>query len=241
MQRSLGTRINSSYLASPERAVLDWTCARIPKSITPNHLTLFGIAGAGVVFVSYLASWFSPYYLWLASFGLFIHWFGDSLDGSLARYRGLQRPRYGYFLDTMADSFCALLILLGLGLSPFVRVDVALFCLVGYYLLLIYVFLYHHVRGVHQLSFVRLGPTEMRLALVFINLWILAEGRIRLVYLGRHFSPYDCVLALSGVISIAMFVIRMRSGLRNLQELDEGAKYYQDVFTSVSAAGRARI
>ncbi len=119
MESSLGRRSNNGYLAAREAQVLEWLCARMPAFVVPDHLTVLALAGAFITFCGFAASGYNPGFLWLASLGLVINWFGDSLDGSLARY---PRPgagrRYGYFLDCMSDAFCCLMIMIGLGLSP---------------------------------------------------------------------------------------------------------------------------
>jgi archaetidylinositol phosphate synthase len=90
----------------------------------------------------------------------------------------LQRPKYGYFLDDSVDAFCNFFIMTGLGVTLYVRMDVALFVLIGYYMLCMYVFLNNHVTGMFQLSFLALGPTELRIGLIGINTWMFAQGKI---------------------------------------------------------------
>jgi archaetidylinositol phosphate synthase len=206
MYLPLGQRLHTSFLAKWEARVLAWLCAHCPSRIVPDHMTALGLAGAFVAFCGYVATRYNPAFLWLASFGLVLHWFGDSLDGSLARYRGKERPRYGYFLDCMTDVFCCLIIMAGLGLSPFVRMDAALFTAVGYYMICIYVFLHHHVTGVHKLSFSGLGPTEMRLALIAMNVWMFVQGAVQFRIAGQGFSIYDLALIGNGLVSVAVFV-----------------------------------
>src|SRR5437868_426000 len=92
-------RIQQNVLASAERRLLNWMCARMPSWVTPDRLTALGMLGAILVFAGYAASNWLHAWLWLAIFGYGIQWFGDSMDGSLARYRHIERPRFGYFLD----------------------------------------------------------------------------------------------------------------------------------------------
>ena len=161
------TRIQNNVLARPERTVLDWLCSHMPSAITPDILTSIGVAGAVIVLAGYVGSRFDPAFFWLASVGFLVNWFGDLLDGSLARFRGVESPRYGYFLDHSADAVSILLVLVGLGFSAYVRLDVALAVLISYFLMCIYVFLYNHVSGSFQISFASLGPTELRIGLIF--------------------------------------------------------------------------
>jgi archaetidylinositol phosphate synthase len=218
MNFSSGRRVRSSVLAEPETQTLNWLCERLPSNVLPDHLTAVGIAGAFITFCSYIASYHNSAFLWVASFGLVLNWFGDSLDGSLARYRHQEKLRYGYFLDCMTDAFCCLLVMAGLGFSSFVRMDVALFSAIGYYMLCIYVFLNHHVTGIHKLSFGPLGPTEMRLGLISLNIWMFAQGQIKFMIAGQAASIYDLVLIGNGVLSVAVFVRLLMRGIEGLRE-----------------------
>ncbi|GAC1551221.1 MAG: hypothetical protein NVS2B5_07930 [Beijerinckiaceae bacterium] len=181
--------------------------------MTPDRLTVLGVGGAFLVFAGYAGSRYEPAFLWLATLGFIVHWFGDSLDGSLARHRRIERPKYGYFLDHSVDAFCNLIIMGGLGLTLYVRMDIALFVLGGYYMLCMYVFLNNHVTGLFQLSFLALGPTELRLGLIFINGWMYGQGKVGTVIGGEFFSEYDMVLAFTGIVFVAIFVVRMVSGI----------------------------
>lgn len=165
MHFSRGYRVQSNFVARRERAVLNWLCARLPQWVTSDLLTAVGICGAVLVLCGYVGTRFDRAFVWLASLGFVLNWFGDSLDGSLARYRRKERLRYGYFLDATTDAISNMIIMIGVGLSPYVRMDVALFALLGYYLLCIYVFLHYHLNGIYQLSFLAFGPTELRLVL----------------------------------------------------------------------------
>src|SRR5690606_3154596 len=127
------------------------------------------LLSAGLIFVAYALSNIDRDWLWLAVAGYVGHWFGDSLDGSLARYRAIERPRYGYFIDHSCDGLAILLILAGIGSSPFVRVDVALFAVAAYLLLAVHTFLVAKVNGDFPLSHLGAGPTEMRLLLIGVT------------------------------------------------------------------------
>src|SRR5208282_3347313 len=112
-------RVHRSWSGALERPLLRWLAAREPAAITPDHLTLLGCGGALLCGLAYVASLYSPAFLWFANLGLLVNWFGDSLDGSLARSRKKERPRYGFFIDSTTDVISELLILLGLGASPY--------------------------------------------------------------------------------------------------------------------------
>jgi archaetidylinositol phosphate synthase len=198
-------RIQNSLLSRPERWLLTWLCERCPGWISPDHLTVLGFLGACIVFGAYWASTYSPQFLWVVIFGFLLHWLGDSLDGSLARYRKIERPRYGFFVDHAVDELGNFLILAGLGLSPFVRMDVAMFTIAAYLLLSIYVFLKNHVMSTFEISFIGLSPTELRVALCLMTLGMLG-GIPKVTFIGQHFSLYDLFLLLAATIFIALFV-----------------------------------
>ena len=126
-------RIQTSLLAAPERRLLDALCRRMPDWITPDRLTAIGSAGAALAALGYVGSWWSAKFLFVSSLGLVINWFGDSLDGSLARYRRIERPGFGYFVDHAVDALNMLVFALGLGLSPYVGMAAALLLLCSYF------------------------------------------------------------------------------------------------------------
>jgi len=138
----------------------------MPAFVTPDRLSALGFAGALLVLAGYGASRVSAAWLWVAVAGYGLHWFGDSLDGSLARHRRIERPRFGHFLDHSLDAGGNALGMVGLGATRFVRMDVALFALTGYLLLTVHVLLRLRATGAMQLSFAGGGPTELRLGLV---------------------------------------------------------------------------
>lgn len=202
------TRIQANIVARQERRFLNWACEAMPGFITPDHLTGFGVFGALVVIGGYAAANIDLRFLWLAPIGYVIHWLGDSLDGSLARHRESTRPRYGYFLDHSLDALCILLMIGGMGLSPFVRLDVALFVVVGYFALSIHVFLKHHVTNTFQLSFMALGPTELRIAFVVITFWMIGGGvGAGPLTAAPRISNYDICLIVIGGVFCTLFAI----------------------------------
>ena len=169
-------RVNNSVLASAERRLIDAILPSLPSWMSPDILTGIGTFGAFVVLIGYAASNYSAAWLWLANFGLCLHWFGDSLDGNLARYRRTERPRYGYFLDQTIDVIGNFMICFGLGLSPFVDMRVALCALAGYHMVSIYVFVRANITNDFHVSVFSAGPTEIRLALLGMNIFLLLFG-----------------------------------------------------------------
>jgi phosphatidylglycerophosphate synthase len=210
-------RVQKNILASGERALLNWLCLHMPRAVTPDCLTGVGVVGAAIVLSGYVGSRFDPAFFWLATLGFVVHWFGDSLDGSLARYRRVERPRYGYFLDHSVDAICNFMIMVGLGLSAYIRLDVALFVLLGYFMLCMYVFLYNHVSGNFQLSFLALGPSELRVGLIAINCWMYFVGDAKVLVGRATFSPYDLVLGGAGIVFVVLFVVNLLIVARRLR------------------------
>jgi phosphatidylglycerophosphate synthase len=207
------TRIQQNFLAKSERRLLDWLCARLPVWLTPDMLTATGLAGALAVFAGYCLSTVDERWLWLAIGGLVLNWFGDSLDGSVARFRQIERPSFGYFIDHSCDGLSTLLILAGMGLSPYLRLDVAMFCLAGYLLLSIHAFLSARVLGELKLSHVGAGPTELRLLLIVLNLTMWALGQQTNWF--PSVSGFDVVAGGVGLALIILFIIQtIRTGRR---------------------------
>jgi phosphatidylglycerophosphate synthase len=197
-------RIQQTLLSRAERQLLNWLCARLPGWVTPDILTFLALAAAAGVFIAYAMSNESPQWLWLAVAGYVIHWFGDSLDGSLARHRRIERPRYGYFIDHSCDGLAILLILGGLGASPYVRLDVALFALTAYLLLAVNTFLIAKVMGDFHLSHLGAGPTELRLVLIGLTVTMFALGPNGRVFPG--ISGFDLFVGSVAAILLAIFL-----------------------------------
>ncbi len=197
-------RIQENLVARVERRLLNWFCARLPAWVTPDKLTAFGMFGALLVFAGYLGSNIGRDWLWLSIFGYVVHWFGDSLDGSLARFRRIERPRYGYFLDHSCDGLATTLLVVGIGLSPFVQLEVALVALAGYLLMSIHAFLSVRVLGQLRLSYLNAGPTEMRLVLIGLTLAMYFAGREYPVL--WDLNPFDLFVGGVGLLLIALFL-----------------------------------
>ncbi len=205
-QSALLIRINNSLVGVGERQALAWLVRRVPARVTPDMLTAFGIFGAALTLVGYVLTAWSPAFLWVASLGLVFHWLGDSLDGNIARFRKIERPRYGYFLDQTIDVVGNLLICLGIGLSVYVRMDVALFALAGYHALSIYSLVKACVSGRFHISLAGWGPTEMRLLIILMNTTILLFGAPQFVFAGLVMTWCDISLILMAVAFFVTFI-----------------------------------
>ena len=163
MGNEKAVRIQTSILNATEKKILVAIANRMPRKVTSDTLTFIGVLGAVVCFIGFLLSNINLQFLWLVVIGLFINWYGDSLDGTVARVRNTQRPLYGYYLDHNVDVLNEALLFIGAGLSPLVSLPVALFALTGYFALTIYTCICQIVKNEFRLTYLGLGPTEFRL------------------------------------------------------------------------------
>jgi archaetidylinositol phosphate synthase len=174
------TRLQNSFTAATERKALLWLAARLPPSINSDHLTLLGFAAMFLASCSYAFARWNSWGLLLATLCLALNWFGDSLDGTLARLRNRQRPRYGFYVDHMIDSFGALFLMGGLAASGYIDWRIAMGLLVAFLLLSIESYLASYTLGIFRLSFAKFGPTEIRILLGIANtvLFFLPSAKI---------------------------------------------------------------
>ncbi|HET8822977.1 MAG TPA: CDP-alcohol phosphatidyltransferase family protein [Thermoleophilaceae bacterium] len=202
-------------LAVPEARVLEGIAKRLPAWIKPDHLTALGVLGALGIAAAYVLSNANEAWLWAASALLVVHWLGDSLDGTLARVRKSERPRYGYYLDHLVDAFATAAIGIGLGLSPHMLLAVGFAIVVAYLILSINTYLETQAFGTFTLGYGRLGPTEARLLLIGVNT-LLALGVLK-------FGLLD-MLGIGVVAAmIAALVARAARNLKRLAQLDPAA------------------
>jgi archaetidylinositol phosphate synthase len=203
-------------LAKPERRLLRSIAARLPRSILPDDLTLLGVVASLGICAAYQLSNGSSAWLWVASVLLVVQWLGDSLDGTLARVRGIERPKYGYYVDHLVDAISTAAIGIGLGLSPYMLLSVGTLIVVVYLILSINVYLESQAFGRFSIGYGLVGPTEMRLILIALNT-ALALG------LGLDFTVVEVNLTVLDVIGLAiaavMIVLLMGRAIRNLREL----------------------
>jgi len=200
-------------LAGVERRVLRLLAERVPRMLRSNHLTVLGTLGAVGAGTAYALTTYDPAWLWVASLMLGVNWVGDSLDGTLARVRGTQRPKYGYYVDHVVDAFSTAVIGLGIGLSPYVDLGLALGLVVVYLALSINVYLESTVFGVFKISYGRIGPTEVRLLLVLLNTMLaLAPFPVGVV------ANWTLAVLLTGMV--ALFVGRFARNLYRLAKLE---------------------
>jgi archaetidylinositol phosphate synthase len=204
-------RVHDMLLGALERPALRWLAAHMPTWVKPDLLTGIGILGSVLVFLGYLLSRWSHGFLWLASVGFAVNWFGDSLDGTLARYRKIERPRYGYFIDHTVDAFTMVLVFIGLGLSPYVRLDLAGLGAVGYLLMSVLAHVGAFVSGKFQVSYVKIGPTELRVVAVGANNLVFFFGNPRLNLPVVPLTAFDLLVLL---LAVALFVVFLVTAVR---------------------------
>ena len=162
-------RIQTSVLNAAEKKVLVWLAERQPKWMTSDILTYIGTFGAIVIAAGYILSTRNINFLWLSSLGFIINWYGDSLDGTLARVRKTQRPIYGYYIDHTVDAINEVMIFVGVGLSGLMHLEIALMALVMYFLITINVSINAHLKKEFKLTYAKMGPTEFRIVMIIIN------------------------------------------------------------------------
>jgi archaetidylinositol phosphate synthase len=196
-------RFQQSLVAVVEKRALIWMAERTPGWINSDHLTAVGFFAQILAGACYALSRWNPYALLGVVGCLAINWLGDSLDGTLARVRQQQRPRYGFYVDHMIDSFGALFLMGGLALSGYMHPYIAIGLLLGFLLLSIQSYLATYTLGEFHLSFWRFGPTELRLLLALGNLVVL----FRPMALGGRYRLFDVggTIGLLGMSLILVF------------------------------------
>jgi phosphatidylglycerophosphate synthase len=200
-------RVHDMLLGPLERPALQWLSSKMPAWMNPDILTLIGIIGAIMTFAGYGLTNSSSAYLWLASLGFVVNWFGDSLDGTLARFRKIERPKYGFFVDHTVDSFSMVLVFGGLGLSTYVRLDIALVACIGYLLMSILAYVGAFVSGEFKISYAKIGPTELRLLIILINTWIFFQGNPLFEIGVITMTLFDLILAVIALLLMIFFTV----------------------------------
>lgn len=203
-------RRQTSLLAPLERVCLNWFARKLPAWIKPDHLTLIGFSAMLIAGICYgIARWWAPALL-IVNLCLAINWFGDSLDGTLARVRNKQRPRYGFYVDHIIDAFGILFVLCGLAVSGYMSLAVALSVLVVYFMISIEVYLATYTLGTFKISFYKISPTELRILLAIGNIRALSHPTARVF--GERYLFFD----VGAIIAITlMATVLVVSATRN--------------------------
>jgi phosphatidylglycerophosphate synthase len=209
-------REQTSILAPLERAALRGLARRMPAWVNSDHLSLLGLVAMLMAGIFYAASGDNPALLHLVNVCIFLNWFGDSLDGTLARYRDRQRPRYGFYVDHIIDTFGTMFLIVGLAISGYMSERIAAVVLVVFLMLAINSYLAAYALGIFKISQWKMGPTEIRILIMVGNLFLLHSAHTRVF--GHRFLLFD----VAGVVgAIAMAAMLVYSSIKNTHSLYE--------------------
>ena len=203
MGKETSKRTQSWFHDAVEERVSIWLAERQPVWMTSDMLTNLGALGSVLFVIGCALANGNINYLWLACFGLFLHWYGDSLDGWLARVRHRERPVYGFFIDHMFDVITTILIFVGVGFSPMFRMDVSLLALAGYLSLSVYTYVSTILKSEFRLTYGGFGPTEFRMLLILMNILCIYTSwwKSGFVICGSYFGVFDIVgLAIAAIL-----------------------------------------
>jgi phosphatidylglycerophosphate synthase len=203
---SSAERVQRSLLAAAEKRALVWMAGRLPRWVSSDVLTVLGLfAMVGVCLSYWYARWHRAGLLLVIGF-LALNWFGDSLDGTVARVRNRQRPRYGFYVDHVVDTLNVLFLLGGLVLSGYISPAIGAAALIAFYMISIEVYLATYVLGAFHMSFAGFGPTEMRILIAVGNVWLYFHAGVPMAHvLGHEYRLFD----VGGAIAAAGMVLMM--------------------------------
>ncbi|MCC7185327.1 MAG: CDP-alcohol phosphatidyltransferase family protein [Acidobacteria bacterium] len=219
-----------------ERRVLHWIAPRLPAAINSDHLTLLALLAMALAGAGYWlsATWVSA--LWLVNIGLIINWFGDSLDGTLARIRQHQRPRYGFYVDHVVDAAGLTMLLGGMALSGYLTPLIAFGLLAAYLLVCVEVYLATYCVGTFRMSFFKIGPTELRILLAAGNIaTLLWHPDPHVTVLGVPARLFDVAALLATMGLVVAFVGSAVNNTRTLYRAEPLPKAADDQFSAVPA------
>ena len=209
-------RTNTGWLEPLERPALATLASKMPAWVTPDTLTAIGFAGSLITFGAYAVECRYQKFIWIASAGLLVNWFGDSLDGTLARYRKIERPRYGYFLDNAIDLVMQFLLAAGIAISGYIRADLCFVALSVFLMMSVLSLLRANISGVFQLSYGGIGPTEMRVMFILLNVAMYFFPPQPISLLGLEMG-YPSWLSLTwSSVALATFAFSMLTDIRRL-------------------------
>jgi phosphatidylglycerophosphate synthase len=201
--------VNTAITAGIEEKAKTIICPLIPGWVSPDHLTALGVIGIIITSIGFIAGFINRYWLILVPVGLITNWFGDSFDGSIARYRKRTRPNYGYYIDKIVDAVVVIILALGLGLSGFVKIEIALLLSAVYLALMLHVDLVVHVENKAQNSFGIFGPTEIRIVGILASIIMFFMPVNYYDIYGHYLTQYDFLvfglsLAMFGVLIVSI-------------------------------------
>ena len=210
-------RIQTSLLNASEKKVLVWLAKRQPEWMTSDMLTAIGTVGAVIIAVGYILSGYNINFLWLSSFGFIVNWYGDSLDGTLARVRNRQRPIYGYYIDHTVECLDEFMIFIGIGLSGLMNFELSLMILALYFMLTINVSINAHLKKEFKLTYARLGPTEFRILAILANtVLVLIPSLTEFSLFGLSFLDYVGI-----VVFLVLLIIYLTTIAKDAKEYAE--------------------
>ena len=198
------SRAQLSLLAPLEKKCLVWLAGHAPGWINSDHLTALGLASLAGAGLSYWYARRNSAGLLLVIAFLVLNWLGDSLDGTLARVRNQQRPRYGFYVDHVVDAFGTFFLLGGLALSGYMSERVAVGLLIAYFMLSIEVYLATYTLGTFHLSFWKMSPTELRVLLMIGNIVLLYHPMVQIF--GASYRLFD-VGGVIGIIGMGLMLV----------------------------------
>lgn len=242
MSTEKATRIQTSILNGAEKKALIWLAHRQPRWVTSDMLTYVGILGAFVCGLGFALSSLNINFLWLSSLGLVINWYGDSLDGTLARVRGTGRPKYGFFIDHTIDAITISMMCVGAGLSPLLRLDVALCVLAAYLILSVYTYVCTICTGEMRLTYGKLGPTEFRLIVILLNTLFVLFSWDSLLYTigGESFGLFDLMALGVTAVILGLWLAQWLIDRRRLSLADPLRQLSTEEYERLRKEGRKR-
>jgi phosphatidylglycerophosphate synthase len=218
------------FFYSTERKIIEKWVQKLPLFLTPDRLTFISVFSSFIIGLSYLFSTYNKWWLMLNCLMWFLQWFGDSFDGEVARYRNIQRPRYGYFIDHFFDCFCVFIIIVGLGISPLLKLSTALIIGILYLFLSLTSTLAAFTQGRYKIGWGGVGGTEGRMFMIVINIIVIAIPGFPhnlFTLFGTMFTLVDvCAVIFCLLMSYAL-VYSVVENLSYLNKIDK--KTYKDL------------
>lgn len=212
--------INTGITAKAEEKAKEWICPRIPAWVNSDMLTVLGFLSSFIIATGFIFGFSNRWYLILVIVGLILNWFGDSFDGSIARYRKKTRPNYGYYIDHVVDGLVVLILGLGLGLSGFFKIEIALAFVIMYLILMIHVELITYVQNEFKYSFGLVGPTEIRIIGILLTIVMFFLPVKYFDILGYTLTQYDFFASFAVVVMGMIIIFSILSKAIELDKID---------------------
>ncbi len=217
-EKQQAKRILDTLTAPWEKPLLIKMAKALPLWVTSDRLTVLGIIASFIIAGGFIALWISPWWIMLSNAGFVIHWWADSLDGTVARVRHLEREQYGYFVDHICDTLAIVLICVGLGLSPLVHTGIGLAVAIGYLMMNVYAHVVSYVDRVFRISYGRIGPTEIRIVFI-VGTSVVAFWNPALFHINKTiFRAADIIALAIAIIFMLIFVV---SSIQKAVQLDK--------------------